>query len=198
MNASATQAFANLRKGTSCLPSLVIFRPAVKDAIYKVALPALKGDSVPVNNETLLKLSLAIIKVRPGFYFKWLLESMGIGLVQMYRHNLLILSLGVVLLLSYMAMSLLNLLRRGGGVVAASEDAEGLRWARLVMGVIAWSYLFMGLVLVVLVELPLDRYISGIDVFLPSLFLIQIVIFWLRIGSAMKWGWSPKLAQKLA
>jgi len=167
------------------------------DNIWRVALPVvqqeykrisalpeghperMKGMDRParvVQNEMLSRASKAIVRLRPGLYFKWVTSALVYGLNQLLNYVWIV---GPALLILF-SLPIFLLATRAAGTTAAPLEPEVLTTliGLLALGV---GYFAAYLMLVSLVSFPFTRYFVSLTLFLPSALSAQLFVLWHRI-----------------
>lgn len=128
-------------------------------------------------NRRFTGLSWALIRLEPGLYSRWLRDSTGLFIERMASSRLL---RGAALLLAASAAA--------AGLVHAVARARGVAgWGRLAgwpgpraagLALVAVAYAAASMLLVVLVESPIDRYVVAAELLLPSGLVALAADFW--------------------
>jgi hypothetical protein len=146
--------------------------------IYHVALPAareLYGDDQALANERLGALARRIILARPAAYVRWLLPAAKHGVTQLFEYSFLDRP-GLALLPAILLCQAVLIERRRRGL-APPALVRGSDWfveynATLL---IALSFAGAKLMLVILVERPIYRYVAPAALFLPMWLAVALV-----------------------
>lgn len=143
------------------------------NVIWEISIPAAKelyGDDAVQTNRAIMQLSREVIRLRPDRYLRWLAASGREGM-----RNLLLLfitdkgtRLALLVLLATQAIVLTRHFRTGW--LPAPQPASQQRF--LEVNTLLWlalGFAIPKLVLVILVETPIHRYLNGAVVFAPAL-----------------------------
>jgi len=164
------------------------------DNIWRIALPAAQreykrisalpeGDaeriegldrpSRVVQNEMLSRVSRAIVRLRPGLYFKWVTSAQVYGLKQLMDYVWIWASALLVLF----SVPVFLVATRSTGATGPDLDPETLSTlvALLAIGV---GYFAAYLLLISLVSFPFTRYFVSLTLFLPSALTVQLFVMW--------------------
>lgn len=124
--------------------------------VWTVAVPAareLVGDDPASVDRALQRLSVEVVKKRPGLYARWLAKAFRAGLALLASDNPTLLATVALFLAAHV------LVRRGGARPFALELDVALA--------VAGSFALANLAMVILVQVPITRYMDGAGVFLP-------------------------------
>ena len=113
------------------------------------------------HNARLLEMSTALLRLRPGFYAKWVVYGYWAGLARLLELRFMQLPL----LLALSTLSLWGIADWRWGSVA-SDDSQAW-YALRTLGLLASAFALCKLLQVVLVISPVDRYLDAIYVFVP-------------------------------
>jgi len=167
------------------------------DNIWRVAIPAaqkeykrisalpedhpdrLDGMERParvVQNEMLSQASRAIVRLRPGLYFKWVTSALVYGLKQLLNYVWIV---APALLILFSAPIFLLANRASGASISPLEsNVLSTLIGLLVLGV---GYFAAYLLLVSLISFPFTRYFVSLTLFLPCALCAQLFLMWRRI-----------------
>ncbi|MBF0609647.1 MAG: hypothetical protein G8345_19100 [Magnetococcales bacterium] len=145
-------------------------------SIHQVALPAAvagHGGNTLLANKALSKLSLAILKHHPLAYAQWIMRSMVEAVLTLIRMDPLIQGLLLLMVLLWLKNLYLSQYGEEEGVIThrsilLQQDRE---YALVLVALMAVGWFMAGSLEVVLVEPPIERYVMGTGVLLPSLLM---------------------------
>ena len=129
-----------------------------------------------VQNEMLSKASKAIVRLRPGLYFKWVTSAVVYGLKQLLNCAWIV----APALLILFSTPIFLLATRATDTPTPPLEPSLLPTliSLLVLGV---GYFAAYLMLVSLVSFPFTRYFVSLTLFLPSALCAQLFVMWQRI-----------------
>jgi hypothetical protein len=134
-----------------------------------------------VQNEMLSRASKAIVRLRPGLYFKWVTSALVYGLKQLLNYVWIV---APALLILFSMPIFLLATRATDAPTPRSEPGELVTLISLLaLGV---GYFAAYLLLVSLVSFPFSRYFVSLTVFLPSALCTQLFAMWRRILPATR------------
>jgi hypothetical protein len=139
-----------------------------------------RGREVAALNHDLSRLSRSILQRRPSLYVKWVFGGFAVGVKKAWEAQW-VRWLGYGLLVLWAGVAGLALQRRGrprskGPLVARFRWT----WRSAALVLIAVGYFAAGLGLVVLVEVPFDRYMIALTLFLPCALLAALAEPWIE------------------
>ena len=129
-----------------------------------------------VQNEMLSKASKAIVRLRPGLYFKWVTSAVVYGLQQLLNYAWIV----APALLILFSTPIFLLATRATDTPTPPLEPSLLPTliGLLVLGV---GYFAAYLMLVSLVSFPFTRYFVSLTLLLPSALCAQLFAMWRRI-----------------
>lgn len=143
-------------------------------------------------NHSLNRLSRSILQQRPLLYCKWVFGGFGVGVAKAWQAQwvsrpafaLLGLGIGVAALA----------LRRRRGPKPQGALAGRLRWTWRsgALALMAAGYFAAGLGLVVLVEVPFDRYMIALTLFLPGALVAALAEPWIEGRTSRRQQATPR------
>lgn len=133
-----------------------------------------------VQNEMLSRTSRAIVRLRPGLYFKWMTSAQVYGLKQLTGY----IWIWAPALLALLSMPVFLVATRSAGAGKSDLDPKILSTlvALLVLGT---GYFAAYLLLVSLVSFPFTRYFVSLTLFLRSALTAQLFVMWRRVLKAI-------------
>jgi len=137
-------------------------------------------------NRKLTELSLAILKERPVHYAYWLFYSFmyGISVVIRYDYPVVIL---VMLLCAFQLAIAMQAHYMGKATILLPMAVAPLELCSMTL--MAMSFFLSGLLLIILVEPAVSRYVFAVDMFLPSILALAVfsVFARYRVMHAVAW-----------
>ena len=129
-----------------------------------------------VQNEMLSRTSKAIVRLRPGLYFKWVTSALVYGLKQLLNYVWIV----APVLLFLFSTPIFLLATRSNDIPTHPLEPNALATlvGLLALGV---GYFAAYLLLVSLVSFPFTRYFVSLTLFLPSALCAQLFVMWGRI-----------------
>lgn len=126
--------------------------------------------SLVLVNRKLTELSFAILKVRPMHYAFWVFYSYIYGMAAVVRYDYPVVLLGFLLGAIHFLIALRVHYATGATLDRAfSSGSPSLPLEFASMTLLATTFFFSGLLLIVLVEPAMSRYVYGVAVFVPSI-----------------------------
>ena len=129
-----------------------------------------------VQNEMLSRTSKAIVRLRPGLYFKWVSSALVYGLKQLLNHVWIV----APVLLILFSTPIFLLATRSNDIPTPPLEPNALATlvGLLALGV---GYFAAYLLVISLVSFPFTRYFVSLTLFLPSALCAQLFVMWQRI-----------------
>jgi len=145
------------------------------------------GENNMVINKKLFEISLAIIKTRPTLYITWVLKAFRSGIIEALARNYMFVTLFLLLVMTHVVYVIqhvkANFLKPELKLIKRQDYFLEFNMIMFV----ASSFAFSKILLTVLVEQPLIRYVSPASIFFPAFLVVALFERWQRL-SALRHG----------